>query len=231
MFIKKIFVLSILWLILASCSLLDTEDAKVNEAYLTGAYDAKLHMLDLSNQELTRIPDFEKYLTGAILDDVWDINLMSNNIEKIDSDRLAIFPNLSEVNLSYNKIKEVNLNNSFISKIQLHKNEIYKADLTWLTNLKEVNLGYNKITTLDNIKLDSKIESIQLQHNELIDLNNISDYKNLNSLKIEFNMLEDDDLLNLKWLDQLKFITVKYNQLSKDIEDWFVEFNEKQNNK
>jgi len=53
----------------------------------------------------------------------------------------------------------------------------------------------------------------------------------LNSLKIEFNMLEDDDLLNLKWLDQLKFITVKYNQLSKDIEDWFVEFNEKQNNK
>ncbi len=226
MFIKKIFVLSILWLTLASCTLLDTEDAKVNEAYLTGAYDAKLHMLDLSNQELTRIPDFEKYLTGAILDDIWDINFMSNNIENIDSDRLAIFPNLSEVNLSYNKIKEINLNNKFISKIQLHKNELYKADLTWLPNLKEVNLGYNKITTLDNIKLDSKVESIQLQHNELIDLNNISDYKNLNSLKLEFNKLTDDDFDNLDWLYKLKFITIRFNELSKDLEKAFLRFNE-----
>jgi len=221
MFIKKLFILSLVWLTLASCSLLDSEDAKVNESYLTGAFNAKLHTLDLSNQELTRIPDFKKYLTGAILDDVWDVNLMSNKIEKIDSDRLAIFPNLSEVNLSYNKIKEVKLNNNFISKIQLHKNEIVSADLTWLPNLKEVNLGYNKITTLDNIKLDKKIENIQLQHNQLSDLNNISEYKNLNSLKLEFNKLIDSDLQSLDWLDKLKFITVKFNELSKNVEEGF----------
>jgi len=226
MFIKKLFVLSILWLVLASCTL-NWEDKQVNEAFLTGAFDTKFHTLDLSNQNLTRLPDFKKYLTGAILDDVWDINLMSNNIKKIDSDRLAIFPNLSEVNLSYNKIKEVNLNNTFISKIQLHKNEITKVDLTGLTNLKEVNLGYNKITSLDNIILNKKITNLQLQHNQLTDLNNIWEYKDLSSLKLEFNKLIDKNFVNLDWLDKLKFITVKYNNLSKDLEKSFEDFNEK----
>jgi hypothetical protein len=40
-------------------------------------------------------------------------------------------------------------------------------------------------------------------------------------------MLEDDDFVNLDWLDKLKFITVKFNELSKDLENSFEEFNKK----
>lgn len=224
---KKIFVFVVMLFLVSSCALFDWEDKQVNEAFLTWAFNNKLHMLDLSNQNLTRIPDFKKYLTWAILDNVWYINLMSNNIEYIDADRLTIFPNLKELNLSYNKIKEVKLDHNFISKIELHKNEITKVDLTGLTNLKEVNLGYNKITSLDNIKLNKNITNLQLQHNQLTDLNNIWEYKDLSSLKLEFNKLIDKNFASLDWLDKLKFITVKYNDISKDLEKSFEEFNKK----
>jgi hypothetical protein len=43
---------------------------------------------------------------------------------------------------------------------------------------------------------------------------------------LEFNKLEDTDMVVLKDLKKLKFISVKQNKLTQELEDGFANFNE-----
>jgi Leucine-rich repeat (LRR) protein len=145
-------------------------DKQVDTAFLTGAYVNEFHELNLAGKELTAVPDFEKYLTGSYIYDVWSINLQSNNIKKIDSSVFDFFPNLKEINLSYNKIEEIKLDTLPIEKLLLHKNQIKEADFESLEKLVELNIGYNKIESTKELKLPKSLQSLELQHNKLEDI-------------------------------------------------------------
>ena len=209
---------------LTSCGI--GSDKQVDTEFLTGAYVSEFHELDLAGRELTKVPDFEKYLTGSYIYDVWSINLQRNNIKKIDSKVFAFFPNLKEVNLSYNKIEKITLADLPIEKLLIHKNEIESADIEGLESLKEVNIWYNELESSKDIKLPTSLESLELQHNKLEDISWVEKLTELNKIKLEFNELEDTDMVVLKDLKKLKFISVGKNKLSEDLEKGFINFNE-----
>jgi len=222
---SKLLFLLLLILSLASCN--SSEDSKISTDFLQSNYSEEFHELNLAGQELTQVPNFEKYLTWSYIDNVWSIDLSQNDIEKVNWDLFNYFPNLKELNLSYNKIKEVSLNHNFLQDVKLHKNMLTNADLSWLKKLNAVNLGYNELKTWNDIKLPNSVKTLELQHNKLEDLSWIPKLNNLSKLKVEFNNLENEDMIELKDLKMLKFISAKFNKLSKNLEDKFMKFNEK----
>lgn len=225
---KKLILLLIILLTLTSCWT-PKEDKKITTNFLQENYSKEFHELNLSNQKLTQVPNFEKYLTGSYIDNVWSINLMSNNIKEVNGEYFKYFPNLKEVNLSYNKIEKIKLEHNFIQDLKLHKNNLKKVDLKGLIKLNNLNLWYNELLSLNDVVLPKSIKVLELQHNKLTDLNWIWKLKKIEKLKVEFNELEDIDLQSITWLEKLKFISVGQNKLSKKAEEAFIKFNE--NNK
>jgi hypothetical protein len=59
---KKILLTLVILLTLTSCGT-PKEDTKITLDFLSGSYSEEFHELNLANQELTQIPNFEKYLT------------------------------------------------------------------------------------------------------------------------------------------------------------------------
>jgi Leucine-rich repeat (LRR) protein len=222
--VKKYLLLIICVLALLSCGV-EKEDKQVNTAFLTGAYISEFHELNLSKKNLTMIPNFEKYLTGSYKYDVWNINLQSNQIGIVNEDYFNYFPNLKRINLSYNKIKKVKLSKLPIEKLYIHKNEIKKADLGALTRLTDINLWYNKLKKWKYALLPNTIKILELQHNELEDIKWVEKLKDLESIRVEFNKLEDLDMVVLKDLKNMRFISAGENKLSKKLIDGFMNFN------
>ncbi len=215
---KKIIIIFISLSLLFLTSCWNKEDKKISTEFLQNNYSEEFHELNLAAQELTNVPNFEKYLTWSYIDNVWSINLMNNNIKEVDWKIFKYFPNLKELNLSYNKIEKITLEHNFIQNIKLHKNSLKKVDLNWLKKLNTINLWYNNILSLNDLWLPKNIQSLELQHNKLVDIEWILEFKNLEILKLEFNELEDEDLNKLDELKQLKHISTWFNKTTKKIE-------------
>ena len=62
---KKFILILTLVMALSSCWL-QKEDSKITFDFLSGSYIKEYNTLDLSAEELTNIPNFEKYLTKNI---------------------------------------------------------------------------------------------------------------------------------------------------------------------
>ena len=202
------------------------EKPEISTAFLTWSYNKNFHELDLSNKNLDEIPDFKKYLTWAYKDDVWSIILQNNNIENVDFTRFKFFPNLKEVNLSYNNITEITINHPYLNTLLLHKNKIKNINLEWSNLIQNLNLWYNELESLKDSNLPINIKNIELQHNKLIDLTWIEKLELIEKVKFEFNKLEDDDMFVFKDLKNVINISFGYNQLSEKMEDWFKKYNE-----
>jgi len=186
---------------------------------MTGAYNKSFNELNLAGKGLTKVPNFEKYLTWSYRDDIWSINLMNNDISEVDGELFKYFPNLKELNLSYNKIEKLDLDLTFLKELQIHKNNIKKLNIENIKTLNTLNIWYNDLTSLVDIRLPKNIKTLELQHNKLTDLLWVSKLKKLEKLKLEFNELEDKNLWEIKDLENIKYITVKNNKLSKKLED------------
>ena len=225
---KKIVLLFLSLLLMSSC-VNKEEDKKINLEFLSWSYNKITHELNLSNQDLTQVPNFEKYLTWSYISDVWSIDLSNNSINEIDSEVFKYFPNLKELNLSYNEIEYIKLKHNFIQDLKLHKNNLTKVDLDSLVKLNTINLWYNELLSWKDISLPKSIVSLELQHNKLDNINGINKFTNLETLKLEFNSLEDNDLEKLSWLKNLNYISLWFNKLTKEREKSFNDFNK--NNK
>lgn len=214
-------------LLLTSCNnnSISQEDEKVNIEFLSWSFVAEFNELNLSNQELTQVPNFEQYLTWTYIDNVWSIDLSNNMIKNIDGELFKYFPNLKELNLSYNQIEDITLEHNFIQDLKLHKNILKEVNIEWLSKLNSVNLWYNELLSWSDILLPKSIKTLELQHNKLADLNWLGNLENLESLKVEFNELEDMDLKELANLDMLKFISVWRNKISKKLEEKIKQMN------
>jgi len=221
---KKIILLSMIILTLSSCGI-TKEDSQVNTVFLINSYKKEFHELNLANKELTQVPNFEKYLSGSIIDDVWSINLQANKITEIDAEKLKFFPNLKELNISYNTLSTLNLSDVPLDILYAHKNKLTTVNIEKLNTLSTLNLGYNELKSWNDIKLPTALVTLELQHNKLDDLYWIESLLKLEKLKFEFNNLEDDDMNVLLNLDNISNITATYNKLSKKVEDKITELN------
>lgn len=194
---------------------------------LIWSYSTGFHELDLSRKDLTELPNFELYLTWSYKYDVWSINLQDNNLEDIDATYFDYFPNLQEINLSYNNITwDVSINHLFLQKLLLHKNKISNVNLSWSVALSDLNLWYNEFKTLEGSILPKSITNLELQHNSLENLSWIDKLESLSTIKFEFNKLEDTDLAVIKNLKYLMNISFWENLLTEKMEEVLLKFNE-----
>lgn len=203
---------------------LDTknDNDKLLKEYITSNYSSETHQLDLRSKKLQLIPElcditkWTKYIY-----DIWSIDLADNWLNLINSD-FSCFKNLSELDLSFNKIESItNLSNlEFLQKLDLGNNLI--KEIFWLDKLiklSDLHLGYNQITKVNWLDKLKNLSSLKLQHNQIDDISWLSNLSNLSELKLEFNKLDDNDLLSLKNLKNLKILTLKFNNIKDETVD------------
>jgi len=211
---KKLLLLLLVIILVWWCSTKQQEKITytdwITKDFIEKNYDSKLHFLNLSNKWLTWSIHFEKLLSWSNLKyDIWYIDMSMNKIKKVWNE-FSFFPNLKELNLSYNQIDYFWLTWSKLQKLYLHKNNLSNIDLSSLTQLSDINLGYNQFTWFKNIELPKNIYSIQLQHNKLKNLIWLEKLKNWRLLKVEFNNLPDNLVKKLKKIGSLSWFNVSY---------------------
>lgn len=167
---------------------------------------ADQHHLDLRGKNFTQIPDICSVITpGQQADDIWSIDLANNQIASISVD-LSCLKNLTELNLSFNKIKKIqNIRQlTWLSKLDLGNNELTGIEgLETLERLQNLHLGYNQLTSTAGLEKLYNLRSLQLQRNKLTDIANLAQLKNLETLKLEFNELTDEDVEFISALPKL----------------------------
>lgn len=167
---------------------------------------ADQHHLDLRGKNYKQIPDICSVITpGQQADDIWSIDLANNQITSISVD-LSCLKNLSELNLSFNKIKKIqNIRQlTWLSKLDLGNNELTRIEgLETLERLQNLHLGYNQLTSTAGLEKLYNLRSLQLQRNKLTDIANLAQLKNLETLKLEFNQLTDEDVEFISALPKL----------------------------
>lgn len=194
-----------------------TQDFILEKIYNSG--------LDLKGLNLTQVPAFCEIMTKPMLEDVLFIDLSNNKIQAI-ANNFTCFPNLKEVNLSYNQIQKLeNLSNiPLMRAIDVHQNNLKKIDLKGVPQLKTLLLGYNQLETRDltDVWQLTSLEELELQHNQI---NSIADIAKLTALKkilVEYNQITE--VVELDKLKNLEFVSVGENPLDRKVIQKWVEF-------
>jgi len=194
----------------------------VIDELITKNYTLQVHSLNLSSKWLTDMPDICAMVKWSKYEyDIWSVDIADNWFANIDKD-LSCLKNLSELNLSFNKITKIeNLDKlTFLKKLDLWNNEL--TSISWLDNLSnliDLHLWYNKIVSTKWLEKLKNLKSLKLQHNTIDDLSWISWLVNLLELKLEYNSLSDSNLNQVPYIDKLKIITLAENKISKSIVD------------
>ena len=151
--------------------------------------------LDLSNLGLWEVPDICKLLDAVDLRGIVSLDLSDNQIQQVSG--LDCLPSLKDLNLSNNQVDS----------------------LVWfplMENLEKLNLAKNKLTNLSGIEVLKGIIELQLWENYLEDLVWLENLANLQKLWVELNKLKDFDAS--AYLDQLKIVNEKYNNLKEKVD-------------
>jgi len=200
----------------------------VNEL-ITKNYNKQVHSLNLSSKWLSEMPDICAMVKWTKYEyDIWSLDIADNWFANIDKD-LSCLKNLSELNLSFNKITKIeNLDKlTFLKKLDLWNNEL--TSISWLdslSNLIDLHLWYNKIVSTKWLEKLKNLKSLKLQNNKINDLSWIF-WLSLIELKMEYNQLTDSNLKQIPYIDKLKIITVAENKISKNIVEKYNEITRK----
>jgi len=221
---KKTILLIFTLFILSSCGVSPSEgDKNITLDFVKQHIDNSY--LDLRSLGLTKVPEFSKILPQAVLEDVLFIDLSNNEIRKIP-DEFKKFPNLKEVNLSFNKIKKLeNLNNiKLLRKVEVYENELKSVNLKNVPNLKYLDLSYNNLESgdLEDIFKLTGLTELQLLRNNIKSIEGIEALTSLEVIKLEFNQIKD--ISPLDSLKNLKFVSVAENPLDKALIEKWIKF-------
>lgn len=131
---------------------------------------------------------------------VTSISLQNNKIKTLSG--IEKFFNLSELNLSCNKVNNIdNLkNNKKIQSIVIDNNEI--EDISALSDmilLEELNLARNQVSDLTALKNDKALKNLDLSRNkDISDIAMLSNLKQLEFIGLEGTSVTENDVKNLK---------------------------------
>jgi len=155
-----------------------------------------LKELDLSNNQLTYIPDDIKQLNQLEI-----INFKSNRIKEI-TNKFSYLKSLQKLDFSFNQLKNL------------------PDCLCQLTYLKNMHLNNNKLELLPNqIGYLNQLTFLDISCNQLIELpEEIAQLAQLNTLIVNNNQLKDLPK-NIAKLSQLKKLYVNHNKLNSLPED------------
>ena len=208
-------------LILSACTgneiQLNDADKQINQEFLK----SKLSMSNLAlfNLWLSKIPEFTKYMTGTLADEVLYVDLANNEIETLDWKEFANFRNLREINIPFNKIdnfKNIDTIKNIIT-IDLTKNQLVKLD--WMEKmqyLQNANLSFNQIDSVSKLGSLNNLKVLSLAHNKLNNADALANLEKLEELHLEFNNISNVESLSAK-TDQIKILTVWRNPLDEDV--------------
>ncbi|XP_050434473.1 centrosomal protein of 97 kDa [Adelges cooleyi] len=188
-------------------------------------------LLDMSNQELRKLPKQENCNTINVLD------VSKNNLQKLEN--IENYMNLTELIASHNqmmrmytvskltKIVKLDLSNNHLMSIEGLRDLV---NLTWLNlsnnkikiiehlstnvNLVHMDLSFNSITYITNLSHLLKLERLHLHSNQICHLTNCQHFLpiNLNTLTLANNNLNDlNEISQLCRLNSLKEISLAGN--------------------
>jgi len=231
---KKILLSILLIISLSSCHHENKNPINISDKKITSEFlKEKLYQwnIELSKLWLTEIPDLSKLMTWVLADEVTSISLMSNQITEIDWAKFLWFPNLKEINFSFNQIKSTEWiwelkNLKLLYFVDLWSN--WLSDLSWLENLtqiKELILNFNEIENISVLKSLKNLTNLQLAHNKILDISDLSNLINLITLKVEFNQISNISAILKNKEMQLELFTAKYNLLDEKITNKLYEIN------
>ena len=182
-------------------------------------FEASSNAINLSNSDLTVVPDLCTLVRADDHDKIWFIDLSSNRIRIVDQD-LGCLVNLKELNLSYNEIEGVKnlwvLPN--LTTLKLQKNNL--STTQWLPDfpaLEKLNLWFNSLIEATGLEKYTNLEVLELYHNEIETLVWLENLQQLEQLKVEFNNIKDFwfvETLKAQWLEVM---TAKWNEIKESL--------------
>jgi len=177
-------------------------------------FSTALPVLDLSDMYLEN----EDIISLRYMTNLTELNLTWNRIS--DLSPLLELTNLIELDLSDNNIFDLSPLSELTNLTELHlqHNLLYLGDLSPLsnlTNLERLNLGHNRIRDLSSLSELTSLTRLTLNSNIISDLSPMEGLTNLKALDLSWNIISDiSPLSELMNLSELDLSVNDINDLS-----------------
>ncbi|MCX0357231.1 DUF5011 domain-containing protein [Clostridium perfringens] len=166
------------------------------------------------NSEIVNIPDInlkhalnealyqsaDSNITKKQLNSLNKLRLHNKNIENLDG--IQYCENLSDLDISYNKITDISSLSSLtkLNNLNLESNSVIDINpLKNLKSLKRLNLRFNKVSDISSLSNLSLLENLDLSYNNIRDLSILE--KNINLVSL--NLMGNENLENINSIGKL----------------------------
>ncbi|PFH62451.1 hypothetical protein XA68_13518 [Ophiocordyceps unilateralis] len=198
--------------------LLDSEDSETDEIMCSQSRVADISSLGLERfHNVTRIclrQNRIQEIDGleCLATTLKDLDLYDNLISHIRG--LEQLPNLTSLDLSFNKIKHIKhiSHMTQLKELFLVANKISRIEgLEGLDNLASLELGSNRIRELENLESLKKLDELWVAKNKITQLTGLAGLPNLRLLSIQSNRIRD--LSPLRDVPNLEELYISHNAL------------------
>ena len=140
------------------------------EKIIDNAKKDKYSFIDISKLNLLEIPDFTKCINYKLIKNIKYLFASHNNIEKVEKKNFDQFPNLTVVDLSFNKITSVKYLPNTLNQLSINNNNI--RELPYIKDLVLLEASNNKITSIPHYE---KLHDLYIDSNRLTELETFDD--------------------------------------------------------
>lgn len=167
------------------------------------------------------------------LNNLKQLHLRNNGIQKLNRQLFQLFPQLSELNLAQNNIELIDMDTFFdivsLTHLNLERNKLRRINrliLNSLSNLKVLNLKENLLESLDDFSFKQMkyLQHLDLTRNKLTHLNQntFDGMQNLKELLLSYNPFKRIDSSTFKFLQTQNTNLIRLDLISNTESDWFV---------
>lgn len=148
-------------------------------------------------------------------DKIEELDFYDNRIKHISS-HVSEFPNIENLDLSFNNIKHIKHINTLTKLENLYfvQNKISKIEnIDNLVNLTNLEFGGNRIELIENLDTLVNLQQLWLGQNRINKLQGLEMLKNLRVLSIQSNKIEKIE--GLQGLESLEELYLSHNKITK----------------